>query len=172
MEAWVYPTTIAGDKRTIFYKNSYYMQIEPDSRIAYYFYGTKPEGYHYSEGEIPENQWTHVAVTWDGKQIYFYINGELAGGPIQQTGVGTSRPDKSLKIGGENNACCPRFFVGKLDELQLSNYAKTQAEIQAGMAGALAVHPAGKLSIALARLNAAGSLGDRFRTLSLISPGS
>ena len=29
MEAWIYPTTIDGDKRTIVTKNSYYLQIEP-----------------------------------------------------------------------------------------------------------------------------------------------
>ena len=29
MEAWVYPTTINGDKRTIITKAAYYLQIEP-----------------------------------------------------------------------------------------------------------------------------------------------
>ncbi|MFQ3326360.1 MAG: hypothetical protein ACI8YC_000996, partial [Salibacteraceae bacterium] len=30
-----------------------------------------------STGSIPENEWTHVAVTWDGSTVKFYINGEL-----------------------------------------------------------------------------------------------
>lgn len=152
MEAWVYPTEIAGDKRTVFYKNSYYMQIEPDVRIAYYFYGTNPEGYHYSEDTLSENQWAHMAVVWDGSEVRFYIDGQLAGAAINQTGVGNSRPDRTLKIGGEANDCCPRFFVGKLDEVQLSNFAKTQDEIIASMGGFLSVQPVGKLSTRWASL--------------------
>ena len=151
MMAWIYPEELpAGgqeNKFTIFFKNTYYLQIEPgEGKLAYYFYDTSSPGYHISDGKVKAKEWSHVALVWDGKEASFYINGESDGTAIAQKGPGRSTPGKALRFGGENNACCPRFFQGRMDELMLANYALTEAELQKIVNDTLAVSARGKLA--------------------------
>ncbi len=151
MMAWVYPEELPGggqeNKFTIFYKNTYYLQIEPgEGKLAYYFYETSNPGYHISDGKIKAKEWSHVAVVWDGSKAGFYINGESDGTSIAQKGPGLSRADKSLRFGGENNGCCPRFFQGRIDELMLANYALSKADLQKIINDTLDVSARGKLA--------------------------
>lgn len=157
MMVWVYldelPEGPQENKNTIFYKNTYYLQIEPGAgQLAYYFYDTDNEGYHISDGKLKVKEWTHVAVAWDGNEVRFYINGEHDGKVISQKGPGRSSPDKVLRIGGENNACCPRFFVGIMDEVMLANYALSAAEIQRIVKDTLDVSARDKLTTIWANL--------------------
>ena len=151
MMAWIYPEELpAGgqeNKFTIFFKNTYYLQIEPgEGKFAYYFYDTSAPGYHISNGKIKAKEWSHVALIWDGSEARFYIDGESDGTAIAQKGPGRSTPGRTLKFGGENNACCPRFFQGRMDELMLANYALTEAELQKIINDTLAVSARGKLA--------------------------
>lgn len=151
MMAWIYldehPAGGQENKNTIFYKNTYYLQIEPgEGKFAYYFYDTDNPGYHISDGKLKVKEWTHIAIAWDGNEARFYINGEHDGKVIPQKGPGRSSPDKVLRFGGENNACCPRFFVGIMDELMLANYALSAAEIQRIVKDSLDVSARDKLA--------------------------
>ena len=151
MMAWIYPDELPGggqeNKFTIFYKNTYYLQIEPGAgQLAYYFYDTTNPGYHISDGKVKAKEWTHVALVWDGSEARFYINGESGGKAIAQKGPGRSMPNKALRFGGENNGCCPRFFQGRIDELMLANYPLSEADIQKIINDTLAVSARGKLA--------------------------
>ena len=157
MMAWIYPAELpAGgqeNKFTIFYKNTYYLQIEPGGgQLAYYFYDTNNPGYHISDGKVKAKQWTHVALVWDGTEARFYIDGESDGKVIAQKGPGRSMPNKSLRFGGENNGCCPRFFQGRMDEVMLANYPLAEADIQKIINDTLAVAANDKLATMWGRL--------------------
>ena len=147
MEAWVYPTTINGDKRTIITKAAYYLQIEPTSQVATYFYEVVPPGYHLSDGRVNENEWSHVAVTYDGKEIKFYINGKEDSKVIKAKGQIRSQASWGVHLGGERDGCCPRYFQGTIDEIKISNYAKTRDEILKSMKDAASVSPQTKLPL-------------------------
>ena len=151
MMAWIYPDELpAGgqeNKFTIFYKNTYYLQIEPGAgQLAYYFYDTNNPGYHISDGKVKAKAWSHVALAWDGSEARFYINGKSGGKAIAQKGPGRSMPNKALRFGGENNGCCPRFFQGRIDELMLANYALSEGDIQKIINDTLDVSGRGKLA--------------------------
>ena len=157
MMAWIYldelPAGGQENKGTIFYKNTYYLQVEPGAgQLAYYFYDTDNPGYHISDGKVKAREWTHVALVWNGAGARFYINGEPDGKVIMQKGVGRSSPNKTLRLGGENNACCPRFFQGRMDEVMLANYPLTTAEIQKIVKDTLDVSARGKLALTWAHL--------------------
>ncbi len=157
MMAWIYldelPAGGQENKGTIFYKNTYYLQVEPGAgQLAYYFYDTDNPGYHISDGRLKAKEWTHVAVVWNGTEARFYINGEHDGKVIPQKGVGRSSPNKTLRLGGENNACCPRFFQGRMDEVMLANYPLSEADIQKIVKETLDVSARGKLALTWAHL--------------------
>ena len=120
MEAWVYPTEIDGEKRTIITKAAYYLQIEHTSQVATYFYEVVPPGYHLSNGRVNENEWSHVAVTYNGKEIKFYINGKEDSKVIKAKGQIKSQASWGVHLGGERDGCCPRYFQGTIDEIKIS----------------------------------------------------
>ena len=83
-----------------------------------------------STGQVPLNEWAHVAVVVDGKDI-FYINGEPAG----EGGQGATVPTGGtapLTIGKTDEA---NFFLGMIDDVRLYNTALTQEQIKEAMRG-------------------------------------
>lgn len=102
------------------------------------------------DGTTPVNddQWHHVAATYDQKSLKVYVDGELDGE--------VSSPDKQL----ENNEEPLQFghaggtggyrYTGLMDEMAVYNIALSEDEIRTcmekGLAEALAVAPAGKLA--------------------------
>jgi len=100
MEAWIFPTKISPGRPTIIYKASaYHMRIDIDSQLSTQIYGVSSPGFHNADGKVELNKWAHVAVTYDGEEIKFYINGKQDFKVIEATGKIQSRPNKVL-IGG------------------------------------------------------------------------
>ena len=77
MEAWVFPKEISPGRPTIINKSSsYHLRLDVTSQVAVRLYGLEPKGYQFSNSRVKLNEWTHIAVTYDGTEIKFYINGE------------------------------------------------------------------------------------------------
>ena len=76
----------------------------------------------------PIDQWTHVAMTYDGQQISVYINGKLMG-QAPKTGniAGDNVP---FNIGGRADDQGTGKFNGLIDEVQVFNRALTAEEIR------------------------------------------
>jgi len=94
---------------------------------------------------LKDDQWHHIAGTWDGTTISIYTDGELSiefgckGGPLQIN-------NKSVFIGARNGA--ERFLKGVVDEVRIYNRTLSQDEIKKDMEtlGGLAVFPSGKIA--------------------------
>jgi hypothetical protein len=93
-----------------------------------------------SASTVPLNQWTHVAVSWDGLTNRFYINGVLdtavaATGNMFQSG-------SSLLIGRQGTGGA-NYFDGMLDEVRIWNMARSAAQIQTNLRGAIPANEPG-----------------------------
>ncbi len=79
--------------------------------------------------DIVLDRWTHVAATYEGTTLKFYLNGEPVGEPVEsKIRLNTSCP---LRIGAgktEGDPGC--FFNGKIAEVRLWDRARSLAEIQ------------------------------------------
>jgi hypothetical protein len=75
------------------------------------------------------NTWTHLAGTYDGSTLSFYINGELQGTTSVTQSKNTSG---NFVIGGGYS------FDGMLDEFRVWNIVRSQSEIQENMEKTLA----------------------------------
>jgi len=152
MAAWIYPNSLpTGDqinKFTIVFKLTYYLQIEPgdgkNNKLAYYFYEAQPEQYYHSDATVKAKEWSHVALVWDGVKATFYVNAEKSN-TVNHKGPGKINTE-AVQFGGEDAACCPRFFQGKLDDVVIANYPLSQKELN-NLLAASAVNPQIKLSI-------------------------
>lgn len=127
IEAWVYRwddtrcETIAGHD----YLTSWWLGFCP--RLRFYRSGGKQAT---CASATPKDQWTHVAVTYDGATCHFYINGGDAGSaPLTNAGAGANRP---LVIGA-NPSTTPNVYnyplEGYVDELRIWSTVRTQQEI-------------------------------------------
>ena len=80
------------------------------------------------------NEWTHVAVTWDGSlnasNARIYLNGQETTYSKTQNASGSRVSDaaESLKIG--NDKSFARTFDGMIDDVRIFNRALTPKEIQ------------------------------------------
>lgn len=94
---------------------------------------------------LKDDQWHHIAGTWDGKTISLYTDGNLEeawdckGGPL-----GVNK--QSVFIGSRKAS--ERFLRGVVDEVRIYNKVLSEAEIKKDMEtlGKISVSPSGKLA--------------------------
>jgi hypothetical protein len=91
---------------------------------------TPPGAINYDAGTISATLWTHIAVTYDGANRKHYINGVLVGthpetGPLTQSTA-------EVRIGSDVSYV--HTPSGSIDEVNLWNVARTQAQIQQDLA--------------------------------------
>ncbi|MBN1973967.1 MAG: LamG domain-containing protein, partial [Sedimentisphaerales bacterium] len=92
-------------------------------------------GPQYGSILTPQDEWIHLAVTFNGATGTLYADGEVSGtftGMLDQ-----NYADKSILIGNGTNTVYPQAFNGVIDELYIFNTVLTQADIQAAMNGTL-----------------------------------
>ncbi len=68
-------------------------------------------------------EWYHLAVTYDGSNIYIYVNGQSSCSSCNVAATGTMSTVSSLSIGST--------FKGDIDEVRVYNRALSQSEITA-----------------------------------------
>ena len=137
LEAWVKPTSITGWRTAI-------LKERGTNDLVYALYasnGAKPRTENFTSAEnaavgtaaLPLNAWSHLASTYDGTNLRFYLNGALVATKAATGAMpNTASP---LRIGG--NAIWGEYFSGLIDEVRVYNRALTEAELKTDMAAAV-----------------------------------
>jgi hypothetical protein len=81
--------------------------------------------------ELPQNQWSHVAVTYDGQALRLYLNGQLLQ-EVKATGQ-LSATELPLRLGADSTGASR--FVGLMEDARVYRRALSVEEIGAVMAG-------------------------------------
>jgi len=109
-------------------------QLEADvntGTLGFFRYGSP----YFTNSALPVGQWTHVAASFDGTTVSFYIDAELTSSGPFSFGPGT---EVHVVFGAcEDNGGNP--FNGALDEIRIYDEALLQAEV-AHLAGKTAVY--------------------------------
>ena len=130
MEAWV---RYSGSNSTFIDKGNYNFLWSLNANSngnKMGFYTRNTGSWVYSTGIVPENTWTHVAITLNAGTLTFYINGVASG----TAAVTFSQDNQPMNIGRQQPTFCVcNHFNGIMDELRLWNIARTQAQIQSNM---------------------------------------
>jgi hypothetical protein len=92
-------------------------------------------GWYYGVAQVPLNNWVHVAVTADGTNVSFYINGVLDSTTPQTTSI--TQTGLPLFLGRQGSSCNCNFLQGGMDEVRIWSVALTQAQISSTMNHAL-----------------------------------
>ena len=90
-----------------------------------------PNVSHYADGtgSLPLNVYSHVAVTYNGAALVYYVNGVATKSTAVTGNMQTSA--LPLRIGG--NTIWGEYFQGQIDEVRVYNRALSQGEIQTDM---------------------------------------
>jgi hypothetical protein len=135
LSAWVYPTQAPSSWAAILQKevDAYMLHASSsDDRGAaggatlggvcctMIFTGSTP----------PIDTWSHLAVTYDGAQLVYYVDGVVA---AITSASGTIEPSTTpLRIG--NNTYTGEGFAGRIDEVRVYDWALGENDIQADLA--------------------------------------
>jgi hypothetical protein len=98
---------------------------------------------NFDSGTISATLWTHIAVTYDGANRRHYINGVLVG-THPETGPLTSSTVE-VRIGSDVSYV--HTPAGSIDEVNLWNVARTQAQIQQDLAAPITGPAQGLLAV-------------------------
>ena len=131
IDMWVYRTSNAPRMSLIGKRiscggtttSNYQMSVDTLSDAGLRFGGDDSEVH--TGQDLPLNTWTHLAGTFDGSTLRFYINGTLAGtAPGRSLGPTNNA---HLRIGTSGD--CEKFG-GLIDEVDIFNRALSQSEVK------------------------------------------
>lgn len=80
--------------------------------------------------KLSPNQWYHIAGTYDGKAVRYYVNGCLV---IETPWTGNLYQNDLLTSIGNQSSCLCEPYTGNIDEVRVWNVCRSQAEIAANM---------------------------------------
>ncbi|MFA5808811.1 MAG: DUF2341 domain-containing protein [Thermoleophilia bacterium] len=91
---------------------------------------------------LAANQWYHVAATYDGSTVVYYVNGVQHGSTFSYT-AGYDPCTVQMRIGGHNSNATYYKWDGRIDEVRISNVALSSAQIMndAGIRQYSAIEP-------------------------------
>ena len=107
---------------------------------------------------LPFNQWSYLAITFDGAQVKTYVNGALVN--TQALSATITARGNPMNIGAD--ASPAQFNKGMLDDLRIYSRVLTQAQVQADMTTPVGGTIAG-LTASLNRLPGQRCTGERHR---------
>src|SRR5262249_25604503 len=121
--------------RDIIYKatDTYFLMGSTPTNSAPDMGGTFASANVYGTGALPVNTWSHLAGTYDGATMKFYVNGVLVSSRAQSGAVTASTG--ALSIGGDQitHDSGPHYWAGLIDEVRIYNRALSATEVQTDM---------------------------------------
>lgn len=126
--AWIYPKEHPTEGIIFNKENAYEWAIDSSGNIKWAINNTVP-GWTWRTTEILAeiNEWSFVALTYDGSNVDAYDEGILVN---STTASGIIEPnDVHLRIGARNLAAPSSLFNGSIDEVRIYNSSLSQREI-------------------------------------------
>ena len=123
--AWVKPSAV-DSYRVIVHKEAQYSLALLNGQLTYADSATWSYAAIGAYGSIPAGAWSHLAVTFDGSVISFYINGTLVGSKPRAGAITTSANPVCLAAYN----CQALRFGGTLDEVAVYARALSPTELQ------------------------------------------
>ncbi len=101
--------------------------------------GTANASVRFALEKMPQGEWTHVAATYDGstlanaaKRVVFYCDGAVKATPDTASATSLTLPVTAAPIYvGILNSSDKRGWMGKMDEVRISNVARSAAWVNA-----------------------------------------
>ena len=129
-EAWVFPTTNDGGWRTVFGIEDQGWDRNVFTNGGSFFAGFGGGGWQITT--VNMNEWQHIAVVYNeaSGSMKFYKNGIAF---TYSNNISIPVSAQKFAIGSSQQAGPNQFFQGKISDVRVWNYERTQAQIQGSM---------------------------------------
>lgn len=129
--AWVRPTTLTGALSTVASKDENYEFHVSSTGAVNWWWTAGANAITTSDGDVPLNAWTHIAIVFSRGAQEIYVNGV-------QAGNNWANPDRNALTTnadpfqvGSDQGFAGRFWDGQIDEVRVYNYAMSAADVLA-----------------------------------------
>ena len=153
---WVYPTQFTNEWFRIIVKTwagdtapwmvyGFYEQGGSNGKTGFIISvnkGTEKRCGNGPSPQLPPDEWTHLAATYDGSQMKLYYDGEMK---VEQDAKGKIDTNDVPVSVGRNSEGNREHYIGLIDEVAIWSVALDEGEIQEAMDRVYAVEPEGKL---------------------------
>jgi len=113
--------------------NTYAIKHQSGNNLEFFIFDGGWNSINYTTDIASLNgDWHHMAGTYDGSELKFYLDGELVDNLVYSSTIGTSNSAVTI---GENSQATGRYFDGMLDDPRIYNEALSQNEIRSLMVG-------------------------------------
>jgi hypothetical protein len=129
-EAWVFPTANDGAWRTVFGIEDQGWDRNVFTNSGFFYAGFGNGGWQATTANM--NEWQHIAVVYNeaSGSMKFYKNGVAFS---YSNSIGQPVSAQKFAIGSSQQNGPNQFFKGKISEVRVWNYERTQAQIQGSM---------------------------------------
>lgn len=129
--AWIKPSVMLSDNAFLTKLNgshrNFVFRFQSNGQLNFHF--TRTGGLTFvvsAAGVIVNNQWQHVAATWNGSEITLFLNGEVIAQQVITEGP-TFQSSGSVRIGTLNFGS--ERFNGAIDDIQFRSYAMSEGAV-------------------------------------------
>jgi hypothetical protein len=134
LEAWVRPTALSTYRPVIVKTRgsssfSYMLYAHDESKRPSGWIRTTADRTTNSTAALPISTWSHIAATYDGATMRFYVNGVLKRSKAYTGALAVG--NGALRIGGAG--VWSEWFKGDLDDIRIWNKPLTASQITADM---------------------------------------
>ncbi|MES2566544.1 MAG: LamG-like jellyroll fold domain-containing protein [Bacteroidota bacterium] len=146
IESWFKTTGMPAGEQYIMTKSndSYYVGLNVDGfvgRASFYISGVSSGWLYSTSTNLNDDNWHHIASTYDGAIIKIYIDGILENSVVASGAILTGPND--INLGCRSNGS---FLKGSLDEVRIWDVARTQCEINTYMNSEISTSMGGLLT--------------------------
>ena len=135
ISVWVNPSNSTGNKgiitRVVNTSPFGYVLSQSSGNTSFTFYDSSGNSSSSSSASLPNNTWTHLAVTYDGSNLIFYKNGSVVSTTASTLTPYTAPANTLIGRYYSNINVTTYDFAGKISKVRAYNKALTQAEITA-----------------------------------------
>ncbi len=124
VEAWVFVNDQAGERMIVNKEDSYEFSVI-DGVFNAALNGGGGWVWFSSGLQVKMKEWTHVAMTWDGKDVRMFVNGK-EGNPSPTAGKALNATADTFKVGRRvrGDAVLHSIFDGLVDEVRVSKVVR------------------------------------------------
>ncbi len=135
VSAWVMPTGaqpnygyggIWNSRGYNDYRDRFFV-MDDGSLLAQFNIGGAETSLSTSAGLMQNNVWKHIALTYDGNELAFWVDGDKVASKSVSGSLSTSTKSKYIGLGQPNGSY---KFNGYIDEFKLYNYALSEDEME------------------------------------------
>ncbi len=134
-EAWIYVNSVSGYDDFMFRNNIFSFQVKDplgsgDFALDFYNRDNSQQLSTGATDDLSFNKWYHVAATFDGTTAKLWVNGNTVDNDATAANWTLQTNSENFNIAARHISGYSNYFDGQIDELRLSNIARTSTEMQ------------------------------------------